>query len=218
MRTEQALAGPGRKIRQKRSRRTYNALIATGFKLLEKREFESITIAELAQAAGYSVGAFYSRFHSKDQFFEALIAHHLQERSRTREELLATAPTDDLIETLVEDLVRYYWKRRRFWRAALLRSAGDPEFWEPIGKHAHEFVVSLMARIQSDARHRLTETECKNIRFACQLVLGTINNRIVNRPHPTLTDRPVFVEDLARAFRLVADYDKLTGAGKIRAS
>jgi len=73
----------GRKIKQKRGHRTYNALISTGFKLLEKKDLEKISVAELSREAGYSVGAFYARFHSKDEFFEALVHEHLRNRTET---------------------------------------------------------------------------------------------------------------------------------------
>src|SRR5690606_23753040 len=109
-------AAAAERIKQRRGRRTYDALIATGFKLLEQREFESITIAELSQAAGYSVGAFYARFKSKDEYFDALIAHHLEERTKTREPMFANLPDDVWIHELLADAVTYYWKRRRFWR------------------------------------------------------------------------------------------------------
>lgn len=62
---------PDRRIKQKWGRRTYDALIETGFALLEHRELEAISIAEFAKAAGYSTGAFYTRFRSKDEFFDA---------------------------------------------------------------------------------------------------------------------------------------------------
>ncbi|MFC1841153.1 TetR/AcrR family transcriptional regulator, partial [Thermodesulfobacteriota bacterium] len=65
---------------QKRSKKTYDAMIKTGFKLLRKRPWDSITIAELSRTAGYSVGAFYARFKSKDEFFDALAAHHRKAR------------------------------------------------------------------------------------------------------------------------------------------
>jgi AcrR family transcriptional regulator len=204
-------AGPGRQIRQKRGRKTYDALIATGFKLLENREFESITVAELAQAAGYSVGAFYARFHSKDEFLEAMVAHHLRARSESREQILATVPRGALVHALIDDLAKYYWQRRGFWRAALMRSTGDPEFWEPIQHHAREFFAAVLARIQSDAGRRLTKTERRHVRFALQLVLATINNAIVNRPNPNVTGQAAFVKDLERAFRRVSDYDRLIG-------
>lgn len=206
--------GPGRTISQERSRKTYEALVTSGFRLLEKREFESITIAELARAAGYSVGAFYARFESKDEFFEAMVAHHLRVRLRAHERLFATASRDDLIGAMIEDLVKYYWRHRRFWRAALLRSANDPDFWAPLNGAAGGFVASLTERIQRDAGRPLTEAEIENIRFAIHMVFGMVNNRIVNRPRPSLIGHSTFVENLTRAFRLVSDYDRLNGSGQ----
>ena len=202
---------PGRRIRQKRGHKTYAALVKSGFKLLETQELESITVDQLAREAGYSVGAFYARFHSKDEFFDALIAQHLEERSRTRGQLLATEPAETLIAVLIDDLITYYWKRRRFWRAALVRSIRDSDFWEPIRQHSHEFADSLIARIEQHAQRPLTEPEMLNIRFAFQVAFGTINNTIINRPGPTFMGQAIFVDNLARTFRLVSGYDRLIG-------
>lgn len=209
--SEVSAAPASERIKQKRGRRTYDALITTGFKLLEQREFESITIAELAQAAGYSVGAFYARFKSKDEFFDALIAHHLEERTRTREPLFATLPDDVWINELIADSVNYYWKRRRFWRAALIRSIHDPGFWQPIREHGHAFATSFVKRIEKQAQRRLTKAEEMNVRFAVQIALGTVNNTIINRPGPIFMGQALFVENLARAFRLVSGYDDIVG-------
>src|SRR5690554_3306704 len=178
-------AAPGsERIKQKRGRKTYDALIATGFKLLANREFESITVAELAQAAGYSVGAFYARFKSKDEYFDALIAQHLEERTRDRDRLFATLPDGGWIDEIIADAVNYYWKRRRFWRAALIRSIHDPEFWQPIRELGHDLATSYIKRIAKEAQRPLTEQEEVNVRFATQVALGTINNTILNRPGP----------------------------------
>jgi len=71
---------PGRNIMQKRSKKTYDALIKTGFRLLKKREWDSITVAEISRSAGYSVGAFYTRFRSKEELLDALADHHRKAR------------------------------------------------------------------------------------------------------------------------------------------
>ena len=64
-------ASPGRlAIKQERGHITYDALIEAGFKLLAERDIEDISIFELSRVAGYSVGAFYARFRSKDEFFD----------------------------------------------------------------------------------------------------------------------------------------------------
>jgi AcrR family transcriptional regulator len=198
----------GRKIRQKRSQKTYDALISTAFKMLEQREFDEISIAELAKKAGYSVGAFYSRFRSKDELFDAMVERHIQERLDARAGMFESLPDDRLINALIEELVSSYWSRRKFWRAALIRSVRDPDFWEPIRKLGHKFGASLLEKMSSQAGRPLTETEETNIRFAVQLALGTINNAIINRPGPLFMGQALFVENLARAFRLVSGYDE----------
>jgi AcrR family transcriptional regulator len=211
-----ASVSPDRRIKQKRGRKTYDALIEAAFALLEHRELAAISIAALARTAGYSVGAFYARFRSKDEFFDALVAHHLEHRTEARNRLLAAEPNDTLINALLEELVRYYWKRRRFWRAALTRASRDPDFWEPIRIHGRQFAELLIERIAKQAGRPLTEQELTNVRFAVQLALGTINNAIVNQPGPIFLGQEQFVENLVRAFRLVSDYDNLTAAKRRR--
>jgi AcrR family transcriptional regulator len=200
------------RIRQKRSQKTYDALIETSFKLLEKREFDDISIAELSKRAGYSVGAFYARFKSKDELFDAMLERHIENRRAVRKHQFATEADETLVRALIEETVSYFWSRRRFWRAALIRSIWDPDFWQPLRKLSHELSDSLIARIVSRTGRALTGDEETNVRFAVQLALGTINNTIINRPGPIFMDHGPFVDNLTRAFRLVSGYDELIAA------
>jgi hypothetical protein len=115
------------------------------------------------------------------------------------------------------ETVDYYWARRRFWRAALIRSIREPEFWTPIRKLSHEFADALLARAASRSGRAVGAQEEANVRFAVQLTFGTINNTILNRPGPLFMDQAQFIESLVRAFRLVSGYDTLSagsGAGR----
>ena len=207
---------PGRRIRQKRGQITYDALIDTAFAMLANKEFDEISIAELAQKAGYSVGAFYARFRSKDELLDAMMLRHLDDRRRVRGVQFAEAPDATLIHDLLEETVRYYWGRRRFWRAALIRSMRDLAFWTPIRKQSHELADSLIARIATRAGRSLDAQEEANVRFAVQLTFGTINNTILNRPGPFFMDQALFVDNLARGLRLVSGYDELLAAPRPR--
>src|SRR5688572_1018065 len=84
------VASPELRIRQKRGQVTYDALVDTAFALLEHKELDEISIAELSQKAGYSVGAFYARFRSKDELFDAMVQQHVQNRRKMRERQFAT--------------------------------------------------------------------------------------------------------------------------------
>ena len=205
-----------RRIRQKRSQKTYDALIATAFKLLEQREFDEISIADLAQKAGYSVGAFYARFKSKDELFDAMMEQHIDDRRRTRARQFATASDATLIRVLLEETIRYYWGRRRFWRAALFRSIRDEGFWAPLRKLSYELADALVARFSERAQRPLTSAEETNVRFAVQIALGTVNNAIINRPGPIFLGQALFAENLVRAFHVVSGYDELVASGSKR--
>ena len=200
-------------IKQERGQLTYDRLIATGFKMLEQTELQEISIAELTREAGYSVGAFYSRFRSKDEFFDALIAKHKETRTRTQIYLFATLPTDILVSELINNVVSYYWEHRKFWRAVLVRSVRDSEFWEPIRQHGHEFTSRFVERVKKEIGRNLTQEEESNIAFAFQVTLGTINATIINQPGPIFMGQKLFIEELIRVFQLVSNFDNLVKTG-----
>jgi len=197
------------RIRQKRGQITYDALIETCFDLLQEKDFDEISIADLSQKAGYSVGAFYARFKSKDELFDAMVMRHLDGRRKVRSSQFAEGAPSTLIHDVLEETVNYYWGRRRFWRAALIRSMREPAFWAPMRNLSHEFADSLIAHMAARAGRSLKADEEANVRFAVQVTFGTINNTILNRPGPFFMDQALFVQNLVRAFRLVSDYDKL---------
>jgi len=205
-----------KRIRQQRSQKTYDALIETCFELLEHRELNEISIAELARKAGYSVGAFYARFKSKDDLFDAMIVQHVEQRRASRARQFATLTDESLIREIIEETVDYFWGRRRFWRAALIRSISDPDFWEPLRKLGHALADALVHRVSERAKRGLTAEEDANVRFAVQLLLGTINNTIINRPGPILMGQAAYVDKLTRAFRLVSGYDELSAPAPAR--
>lgn len=206
------------RIRQKRGQVTYDALIDTAFAMLEEKEFDEISIAELAQKAGYSVGAFYARFHSKDELFDAMVQQHVHNRRKTRQRQFEETNDARLLHELLDETVRYYWSRRRFWRAALIRSITEPAFWAPMRKLSHEFADALLGRLRDRAGRALTGTEEANVRFAVQLAFGLINNTILNRPGPFFLEQNLFIENLVRAFKLVSGYDELGATGTARAA
>jgi AcrR family transcriptional regulator len=207
---------PELRIRQKRGQVTYDALIETCFDLLREKEFDQISIAELAQKAGYSVGAFYARFHSKDELFDAMVQQHVQNRRKVRQRQFEGTNDAGLLHELLDETVRYYWGRRRFWRACLIRSIREPAFWTPMRKLSHEFADALLGRLRDRAGRALTSAEDANVRFAVQLAFGLINNTILNRPGPFFLEQDLFIENLVRAFKLVSGYDELGAAGATR--
>jgi AcrR family transcriptional regulator len=200
---------PGLSIKQDRSKKTYDTLVKTCFKLLKKQDFNSITVADLAKSAGYSVGAFYARFRSKDEFFDAMIAYHFENRGEALARIFSIFPNNKLIDELIKDIILYFSVNQNFWRAALVRSMRDPDFWTPIRQSGHNVATKVIERLSEQAGRSLTEEEETNLRFAFQITLGTINNSIINQPGPIFMNQQLFIEKLTRAFRLVSDFDNI---------
>ena len=198
---------PGLNTMQKRSKKTYDALIKTGFRLLKKREWDSITVAELSRSAGYSVGAFYARFRSKEELLDALAAHHRKARNAALEHFFSSHDNDDFIDELIKDIVHYHWNNRNFWRTAQVRGMRDPEFWAPIRQGGHDVANKTIEMLSKQADRPLTDEEEINVRFAFQITFGTLNNTIINRPGPIFMNQKLFVEKLTQAFRLVSHCD-----------
>src|SRR5271166_4559443 len=63
-------------------------LYRAGCRLLARHDHEQISVAQIARAAGISVGAFYQRFPDKDAFLGRVVSHRLSgARERMEREL-----------------------------------------------------------------------------------------------------------------------------------
>jgi len=201
-------------IKQERGHITYDALIEAGFKLLAERDIEDISIFELSRVAGYSVGAFYARFRSKDEFFDALIEKHLERRTATQKHLVETLSRKALMPELVSNIVDYYWDHHVFWRAVLRRTLRDFALWQPFRQHFAENLERFNSRIEQEIKRPLTEKEIRSITFAFQMLMGTINISIINQPGPVFIGQDLFKEELTRSFVLISGIDAILAAKK----
>ncbi len=191
-------------VKQDRSRATRDKLLKAGFKLLKRKQFEQLSVADIAAAAGCSVGAFYVRFVDKERYFLALAE---QFRAERRDEIdaayAAITPRSLVGEALTREL-EFVRGHANLWRAALRKSAADPQFWEEfraLGRHSTDLFVEHYGRHLGRA---LDDEQVKHIRFAFQVLRSTLNNTILNQPGPLRLDEPDFRAQLERAFRLVA--------------
>lgn len=210
--------GLGYSIKQLRSRKTYDAMISAGFKLLEKQSYDSLSVANVTMLAGYSVGAFYSRFRSKDEFFDAMLQHHIAVRLDATRRILALATPETAVDELLTDVVQYYAAHRNFWRAAIIRNSSNPEHWQPLRQLGDSNARYFMEYVEGLLGRALDESEQENIRYGFQATRSIINNTIVNNPGPLGLGEQRFLDQLIRAFYLISDYRQLlaTPARKTR--
>jgi AcrR family transcriptional regulator len=187
--------------KQQRARATRDRLIAAGFDLVETRDFDALSVAEIAATAGCSVGAFYVRFTDKDAFFRALVAERL---TRARTALpAALRQSADPVASMVAMAVENFRRRPGLLRSALRRSMEDPTVWSPLREHGHYMADELVSALTEQRGRRLAKAAEHRLRFAFQMMMGTLVNALVNQPGPLQLDDPRLEGELLRAFRLV---------------
>lgn len=181
---------PGmRPARQKRSRDLVTELMRAGLELLKDRDFDRLSIADLCAATGITVGSFYARFDSKEAYIRALQLGVVEESRRAmrrdyRQDVAWPRGLAGFIEWVVGTSVRWNQRYEGLVRASLRHAGSDPGAWTPLRELGHERVsLALPIALSLLARPAVSADE-DAIRFAFQILAGTMNNMILINPGP----------------------------------
>jgi AcrR family transcriptional regulator len=121
------------------------ALLDAAAEVFAARGLRDASIDEIAERAGYSKGAVYWHFESKDGLFLALLEERIDRPTREMIELLESAPTD---QDMSVEASRRFAERMRTQRELLLL---EHEYWLRAVRDAelHERYVERQARLRS---------------------------------------------------------------------
>jgi len=186
---------PGLKpTQQQRSRALVVRLMNEGLALLEEHDFDGLSVEALCARCETTVGSFYARFDSKDAFVDTLQRLVVEDRRR---ELAARYSSDRIPRTDLAQLLNWItrggvaWLKRHHGlvRASLRRAGSDLGSWTPmreLGRIQVEYALPLIVDLLGG---RSTADLEQRIRFAFQIMYGTLNNMILIDPGPlTLRD------------------------------
>lgn len=97
-----------RRLNRAESReQTRRRLLEAAALLFARRGYQSTSVDDVAEAAGYSKGAFYYNFESKDDLFDALVDEHIERLTTDLERALSDATTmEEKIAAVQKALVR----------------------------------------------------------------------------------------------------------------
>jgi len=174
---------------QKRSVRIRDSFINVGVEALNDTRLRDLTVAQLCQRSGNSVGAFYTRFKDKDAYFRALRgyaidSHNLEARAKFNIESLARCDTTQTLERLVDVMVDIFTGRfRGVLRESLLLILEPDDPWAPMRDAAQKVVATLQASLVDafpDKTPAETNVQC---RFCFQIIVGTLQNDLINDYH-----------------------------------
>jgi AcrR family transcriptional regulator len=188
---------------QDRSRLTAERFLQAAFKLLETKTFEELSVADLAREAARSVGAFYQRFGSKDEFLVTLLVTYFETREVDTNQILADGRDEGVVEAVLSDNFASLMHNRNLWHAALRKSAQDPAFWSQFLKYTQRRPQLMAVRLGEIRGEALTEQETLRLGVATQVFNSVINNQMMNNPGPLTLNSPDFLPTLMHVFRAV---------------
>jgi AcrR family transcriptional regulator len=191
--------------KQDRSRKTRDALLAAGWKLLAKTSWDRLSVNDIVAEADSSVGSFYSRFADKDSYFDSLASQWLERRRVESQALYGSlSSADDYVDAVIMDIYRSVVGSRNFWHAAIIRGVNVPDFWIPFRESGLRRIKEFIRLRTDELGRELSAQETRDTRFAFQMVNGVINNGILNRPGPIMLETRESEVALVRSFRAVA--------------
>jgi AcrR family transcriptional regulator len=127
---------PSRMTRKEKQARTRRLLMAAAAKVCAKRGLQQTSVDEVAEQAGYTKGAFYANFASKEELFLAMLDERFAERVKEIDRVLAGSDDPEAMARRAgADFARYLsadpeWQRLFFEFSA--HAARNPEFREEL--------------------------------------------------------------------------------------
>jgi AcrR family transcriptional regulator len=192
-RPKQALPEP----QQQRSRDTVHRITSATVRLLARKTFEEISIAEISRAARISVGGFYARFPSKESLLDWFDQNLLEEELlRIPESQITTRWKSWTQEEIVTDhftrWARFLQKHRELLSRIFLSLRSQPSLETLQRAHSfnevvHRPFVNALLTERNTIRHPDPE---KAIRFALMVVTSALREEIL------FGDRRLFPIDL----------------------
>lgn len=193
---------------QRRGHERQEALIRAGLHLTEDRDWDAVKVGDIAAEIGCSIGTFYTRFRTKETYFDVLLDLMVQtmvqrtEAFHTAPERSGEAPAE-FIASWVHLGVQSFRAHRGLYATALLnlrRLAPEARVGSPLvllRDRSRDSLLQAMARYpdwqSAAARSRLL--------FAHQMMQGVLLNAVLTNPGPLQLDDPAFETELTAALR-----------------
>ena len=173
--------------RQKRSRETTLALLRAGADLLRARSLGELSIEALCTEVGATVGAFYSRFDSKEAYFNALMALAARDGEQRLGDIRrpsSNTSLDKLCHIVISGIVAWMRDHEGVLRAALQHDDTRPDKWTPFKALAQATTARATPLLLPAMGKGRKMAKTRTIAFGFQVVLGTLVNAILNDPGP----------------------------------
>jgi AcrR family transcriptional regulator len=191
---------PARQPRQRRSHAAYERMIDAAGRLLEERDFDAVSIRDLAGAAGCAIGSFYYRFKNKARFFQILIQDMIDRRERDVAETFKTVPLQELPSALARGALTNYRVYKGLLRSVIKKHLEGMRSWEPISLMGRRIMTQFQRRVVESRGVELTALEAERIDFAFVWLYGLLAQSLLELNTIYGMETAFFEEEAVKAF------------------
>jgi AcrR family transcriptional regulator len=147
--------------KQRRSQESLERILDAAENLIRERGFEQMTIAEVVQRSGSSVGSLYARFRDKTALLRAVqMRYHARVENAIAAEFGGNSPRDECLEDAARRIVRvlsdYLLHEPELFRAFILQAVFDPGVraqGEAANAKRRERVASVLLEHRAEIKH-----------------------------------------------------------------
>lgn len=195
---------------QSRSRAKQDALITSGIRMLEERDYRSLSIADLTAANGVSVGAFYARFSGKDAYFNALQRQVFDDVAAAAQTHFAAQawtgkPARAVLDAFVTFFVALVRRHRGVIFAALQQETAQPTAWTPVRNSGAAVAAPFASVLVPKLTHIPPAQRVQRVGFAVQVLYGTLINAVLHDPGPMALSDPRLAGEMQRVLAAYLD-------------
>ena len=197
---------------QRRSQETTVALLEAAAAMLRERSLDELSIEDLCNRVGVTIGAFYGRFEGKDAFFNALMSLAVRKalaavRAAVADEDNLGAGLEEACRRVVEVAVEAVRRNVGVVRAASQYESVYPERWGTIRATGSAMVDLATPLLLARMGRGRTAAKTRSIGFAFQMMFGTLVNAVLHKPKLVSLDEPEMVDRLALAMFLQLQHE-----------
>ncbi|MEO6152670.1 MAG: TetR/AcrR family transcriptional regulator [Croceibacterium sp.] len=176
-------------------------MIAVGRERLGHRDIDQLSVKEIAEASGSSIGSFYNCFGDKDQYFVCLIDDMVLRR-REASQGNFSEPFESLPRALATGAIANFREHQGMIRSALRKHLLGVPVWEPITVMSSSFVDEYCRRCSLHIGRPLTTSEGRRVAFAFVWLYGMLMQQVmrINNIHGYDLFGQDFIEDTVRSF------------------
>lgn len=182
------MAGHGihwvRPAQQARSLATHQRILDSAEELIAEKGFADVPVSEIARRAGFSVGAFYSRFRDKEALLHCLEDRLIEEARATADlaldpERWRGASIAEIAEELIAFMVQIHRERIGVLREIQGRIYAEPDVGVRTGQTVAYICERLHALLLSRASEIAHPQPALGAKFAGRLIFGLLKETIL---------------------------------------